>query len=123
MDTMQKPNPVPAGECEEVKLLREIARNTKKQTLGVRVIMIFSIAAFAVFAATAVLLVPRALSTLRSVETMVENTNALIEENAEELTDTVAQFSRIDFEGLNGAIQDLQDIVSPIARLFGGGQH
>ena len=52
---------------------------------------------------------------------MVENTNALIEDNAEALTDTVSQFSRIDFEGLNDSIQDLQDIISPIARLFGGG--
>ena len=83
--------------------------------------MAFAIGLFAVIAAAAILLVPRALSTLRSVETMVENTNALIEDNAGALTDTVSQFSRIDFEGLNDSIQDLQDIISPIARLFGGG--
>ncbi len=121
MENETSRNPVQAGEGEELKLLREIAGNTRKQARGVRVIMGFVIAAFAVFAAAAILLVPRALSTLRSVETMVENTNALIEENAEELTDTVAQFSRIDFEGLNDSIQDLQDIINPIARLFGGG--
>ena len=113
--------PVQAGENEELKLLREIAGNAKKQTRGIHVILGFAIGIFAVLAIAAVLLVPRALSTLRSVETMVQNTNALIEENAEALTGTVEQFSQIDFEGLNSSIQDLQDIISPIARLFGGG--
>ena len=121
MEYTQNPTPGPAVESEELALLREIAGNAKKQTRGIRVIMDFAIGIFAVFAAAAVLLVPRALSTLRSVETMVQNTNALIEENAEELTGTVTQISRIDFEGLNDSIQDLQDIISPIARLFGGG--
>ena len=121
MENTLNPVPVRAGESEELELLREIAGNSKRQARGIRVIMGFAIGIFAVFAAAAVLLVPRALSTLRSVETMVQNTNALIEENAQGLTDTVTQISRIDFEGLNDSIQDLQDIISPIARLFGGG--
>ena len=121
MNNTPNPTPVQAGGSEELALLRELAGNAKKQTRGVRVIMAFAIGLFAVIAAAAILLVPRALSTLRSVETMVENTNTLIEDNAEALTGTVSQFSRIDFEGLNDSIQDLQDIISPIARLFGGG--
>ena len=134
-DALQE-DPSGASESEQILLLREIAQNTRKQTRRISVIMYFAIGAFAVFALTAALLLPRAISTLDSVDTMVRNTNAFVEENTEGLTDALSRLSDIDFSGLNDmvsdiseidfdtlndSIRDLHDIIDPIARLFGGG--
>lgn len=44
-----------------------------------------------------------------------ENFDKLLNENGKELTEAVHSLSEIDFEGLNKAIQDLQDAVGPMA--------
>ena len=41
--------------------------------------------------------------------------NTKLTENAQSLTDAVEKMNSIDFEGLNKAIQDLQDAVGPFA--------
>ena len=43
-----------------------------------------------------------------------------ITENAQTLSDAATDISEIDFEGLNQAIQDLQDAVGPFANLMNG---
>ncbi len=43
------------------------------------------------------------------------NLNKLVNDNATELTDAVEKLSQIDYEGLNRAIQDLEDTVGPFA--------
>ncbi|MBO5620793.1 MAG: hypothetical protein J6N21_14595 [Butyrivibrio sp.] len=43
------------------------------------------------------------------------NLNKLVNDNATELTDAVEKLSQIDYEGLNQAIQDLEDTVGPFA--------
>ena len=51
------------------------------------------------------------------------NINTLVGDNAETLTTAVTNLSEIDFEGLNQAIQDLQDAIGPMAafmKRFGG---
>lgn len=55
---------------------------------------------------------------IQSITTASENMNTLINENAEELTQSTKSMSEIDFEGLNQAIRDLQDAVGPVANFF-----
>ena len=52
------------------------------------------------------------------VTSVSEGLNDFIIENAQTLTDAAQDISNIDFEGLNKAIQDLQDAVGPFANLM-----
>ena len=47
-----------------------------------------------------------------------ENMNTMLTDNSQSLTDAVEKMNNIDFEGLNKAIQDLQDAVGPFANLM-----
>jgi len=42
----------------------------------------------------------------------------MLTDNSQSLTDAVEKMNNIDFEGLNKAIQDLQDAVGPFANLM-----
>lgn len=62
---------------------------------------------------------------LENVETMTDSIivtsnqlNDLVSGNAESMTKAMTELSNIDFEGLNGAITDLQDAVGPFANLM-----
>lgn len=44
--------------------------------------------------------------------------NGFVTDNAQTLTDAATDISNIDFEGLNGAIRDLQDAVGPFAKMM-----
>lgn len=44
--------------------------------------------------------------------------NAFVNENAESMATAVEQIGSIDFQGLNGAIKDLQDAVGPFANMM-----
>ncbi|MCR5594904.1 MAG: hypothetical protein K6G12_03585 [Lachnospiraceae bacterium] len=52
------------------------------------------------------------------ITTAAEGINGLVEENAEVLSDSMNKLNSIDFEGLNDAIKDLQDVVEPLANFF-----
>ncbi len=58
---------------------------------------------------------------------MLKNANGMIEEVGDNLTKSVQgiqealkKINSIDFKSLNSAIADLQKVVSPLAKLFGG---
>ena len=49
---------------------------------------------------------------------MSKSLNGFVTDNAQTLTDAATDISNIDFEGLNGAIRDLQDAVGPFAKMM-----
>ena len=49
---------------------------------------------------------------------LVENVNQLVDTSQTGLEETLEKLNSIDLETLNQAIQDLADVVQPIARLF-----
>ncbi len=128
------------------QLLSEIRMLSKKQVLWHRLSALFMMGILLVLLATVVVLLPRILQTLHSIDSAVaqvtqsmddvdsmiaemttasRNLNGLVEENAEPLTDAVTKMSEvtakmedIDFEGLNQAIKDLQAAVGPVANFF-----
>lgn len=115
----------------------------KKQLFYTRIMCVaLVVVAIAAVYACAVL-VPKANATLLSLDALLESTsvmvedakatlegingmsadiskaadgiNALVEENSETLSDSMTKLNAIDFEGLNQAISDLQDVVEPMA--------
>lgn len=54
-----------------------------------------------------------------AITTMGNNMDTFITENSEAVTEVMEQIEAIDFEGLNGAIKDLGDVVEPLANFFG----
>jgi len=54
-----------------------------------------------------------------TITDMGDNMDAFITENAQSIADVMKKLDEIDFEGLNGAIKDLGDVVEPLAKFFG----
>lgn len=129
------------------ELLQRIAEQTKKQVFYVRISAICGgILAMAVVIAL-LILVPSLLKTIHQVngvaakaeETLVqardalagvdemtdavtsmsENMDTFVTENAVSIEQVMKKLEAIDFEGLNGAIKDLGDVVEPMAKFFG----
>ncbi len=93
---------------------------------------------FVVACAATVLLVPRAVqmldrldATLTSVDTLVgtadaalnsanqaaDTANRLVADNADAVAEAMEKFNSVDFAALNRAINDLADIVEPLAKV------
>ena len=53
-----------------------------------------------------------------SITDTSDNMNSMLTDNSQSLTDAVEKMNNIDFDGLNKAIQDLQDAVGPFASLM-----
>ena len=117
----------------------EMLKVDKKHLFWQRLSALAVVATFLVVLIVALILVPQVELTLSNinqvandaqeaignVDTMVlemtdasKNLNQLVGDNSEALTKAVADMSNIDFEGLNKAIQDLQDTVGPMASFF-----
>ncbi|MBO4916237.1 MAG: hypothetical protein J5449_13660 [Oscillospiraceae bacterium] len=92
----------------------------------------------AVACAAAAILVPRALDTLdrigvtlEGIDSLVEtadaalvaaneaadSANKLVADNSEAVAEAMEKFNSVDFETLNKAINDLADIVEPLAKV------
>ncbi len=54
----------------------------------------------------------------KAVETMSGNMNDFVTENANQVAEVMTNIDNIDFEGLNGAIRNLGDVVEPLAKFF-----
>ena len=129
------------------ELLQRIAEQTKKQVFYARISAICcGILAIAVVI-TLLILVPSLLKTIHQVngvvteaeETLVqaqealdgvgemtdavtsmsENMDTFVSENVVSIEQVMKKLEAIDFEGLNGAIKDLGDVVEPMAKFFG----
>ncbi len=47
---------------------------------------------------------------------LIENSNAMVENNTDAITETVNKLNNVDFEALNQAIHDLSAVIEPLAR-------
>ncbi len=123
----------------QIDYQKELYEMTKKQLAWQRVSSICIFGIFAIVLIAAIKILPTLESTLKHADTVAENAigtldeidkavaeisdsnsdlNKLLNENAEPLTKAVKNMSEIDFEGMNQAIQDLQDTVGPMASFF-----
>lgn len=124
-------------------LLRQILDADKKEVKYAKRAAFFMMCIFVIFLVAAIIIVPKVVETLANVNTTVitagktlesanaaidnintmsasitetsDNMNTMLTDNSKSLTDAVAKMNDIDFEGLNKAIQDLQDAVGPFA--------
>lgn len=147
MDTKDL-NAVPGSESDSsVELLKELVKNSQKQLFYSRLAAITALVAAAAVIACLVIVVPSVMKTVSqvngimgqvsetieladaaiesvtemslSITNMGNNMDAFITENAESIQQIMKKFDEIDFEGLNGAIKDLGDVVEPFAKFFG----
>lgn len=127
---------------------KQLLEQSREQLFYIRILTGAFFALFLVVFIAAVILIPRVSETLGQVNSLIEEAggtlesanqaltevsemsteitgvstqlNDFITENAQTLSDAATQISEIDFEGLNQAIQDLQDAVGPFANLMNG---
>ena len=60
----------------------------------------------------------QAEGSLDAVDAMIENVNGLVADNTGALQETIQKLSTIDFEKFNNSIDQLNEVVGPLARLF-----
>ncbi|MDD3430380.1 MAG: hypothetical protein PHG02_10300 [Oscillospiraceae bacterium] len=113
------------------KETQEQTKYIKKQTTYAKISAVACVGVFAVAVAACVILIPQittALSDLKIItaqlsqtdwKTMFENINTLISTSQNGMEETLQNIQKIDIDGLNQAIQDLQAVVAPLAKLFG----
>ena len=154
-------------EMIELELLREIAKNGRKEAERARVMEIASMAFALAIIISLAILVPRTVSLVRNagetmaraekvaedaevvlakanatlgeaktavedadkaildaqgsitkIDEMVGNVNGLVVDNTESVTETLKKVEEVDFEKLNQSIQDLHDILQPLANFI-----
>ncbi len=124
-------------------LLKQILEADKKEVKYAKRAAFFMMGLCVIFLVAALIIVPKVVETLghvneaviaagetlegadealKNINTMSgsitdtsDQMNTMLTENAQSLTDAVEKMNSIDFEGLNKAIQDLQDAVGPFA--------
>ena len=133
-DTENKEQNVTSANSEE--LLKEIRNLTKKKLFWQKISTCCIAAIAGIVLVTMVIVIPQLEATLNHINdtaikaqdslneanTMItsiteasENFDSLVAKNGEGLTSAVESMSKIDFEGLNEAIKDLQDAIGPLA--------
>ena len=125
------------------ELLEELLAVEKKQTRSIRILMLANLVLVIAVLVMLGTVIPRITSMVENAETslayvqdlagraeesldgidvMVGNANSVLTENANGMTEALDHFNAVDFDGLNGAIKDLSDAISPLAkfaRMFG----
>lgn len=129
-------------------MMKRLLEQTQEQLFYTRILAGAFFALFLVVFISAMILVPKVYGVLGQVDHLVETAdttlesaddaleeisgmssqitgvstqlNEFISKNAQTLSDAATDISEIDFEGLNQAIQDLQDAVGPFADLMNG---
>ena len=117
----------------------EMLKVDKKHLFWQRLSALAVVATFLVVLVVAMILVPQVLATLdninrvakdaesavANVDTMVlemtdasKNLNQLVGDNSEALNEAITNMANVDYDGLNKAINDLQDTVGPMASFF-----
>ena len=59
-----------------------------------------------------------AQTSLESAQALSSSASQMIEDNTKNVSEALENFNSIDFEKLNQAIQDLSDVVKPLAQFF-----
>ena len=57
----------------------------------------------------------QAETSLSGIDSLVENTNKMVQDNTKNVSEAFSNFNKVDFDSLNQAIKDLQDVVQPLA--------
>ena len=55
---------------------------------------------------------------ISDAQVLIDNSNTMVEDNTDAITETVQKMNQVDFEALNKAINDLSDVVEPLANFF-----
>ena len=128
-----------AGELNGNELIREILKEQKRHTGAAWITAFFAALTAAGMVAALILVVPKALTTMKNVDQvmtaigvtaehanktmdeidqMVGNVNELVMENTEEVDAALDQITSIDIETLNESIRKLNEVVEPLSRMF-----
>ncbi|MBO4407942.1 MAG: hypothetical protein J5786_01555 [Clostridiales bacterium] len=135
------------SEMSDHDLLVELLKEQKKESTMARISMTTSIVVVLGVLISLGILVPKLYTTVNSIEssvkemdvlvqtaqtsltnanqsmgnidTMINNVNSVVVDNTQSLTEAVGNIKAIDIQKLNESIQDLSNIVGPLARLFG----
>lgn len=133
-------------ETAENDVMKTLLEKTQKQLFYTKILAGAAGGMFLILLIAALLVVPKAVSALTQAEAVMADAQGLLEtadtaisnisamsdevtqvskslngfvtDNAQTLTDAARDISNIDFEGLNGAIRDLQDAVGPFAKMM-----
>ena len=106
------------------ELLRQLLAYEKRQLRHTRMATFINILLVLAVLAALVLLVPKALHSLAEVDRLatsaqelIDNTNTMVAENTDAVTETIRKLSDVDFDSLNSTIHDLEDAIRPVAEL------
>ena len=137
--TMNNAKDLPLEQMNERELLVELV-NSQKKTERAQLAVFFAMLGILVALAVAlVIVVPQAVdimkgakettakmnqfiddaqSSLKQVDEMVGNVNQMVVDNTESVNVAIGNFNNIDFDHLNKAIEDLSNVVEPLAKFF-----
>ncbi|MBO5572677.1 MAG: hypothetical protein J5947_00340 [Clostridium sp.] len=124
---------------ETRELLAELVRNRRRDSVLEHAAMIANFALLAIMVLTLVIVVPKAVMTLREVDKtvkevntlakeaqdsldaidiMVGNVDKMVVENTDAVTAALEKVNKVDYEKLNDAISSLNDTVTPLAKML-----
>lgn len=143
MDEAAQEQELDQGKNSTEELLNKILESTEQETKYAKRAARFTLGIFLVLAIAMAIVIPQVTTTLANVNSAVnqasdtvakaneaidninlmstsitgtsEKMNTMLDDNSEAIASSVQKLSNIDFEGLNSAIQDLQDAVGPFA--------
>lgn len=130
----------------QIEIMEKNMKMNIKQAHRSLLAMIFTGGIFLVLLVAACIVVPPAIQTLNNVNTAInqlngtvaqanasltqiddmtasitktsDNVNKLVEDNTEDLTNSVQELSKIDYDALNDSIQDLKTSASGLAKIM-----
>lgn len=126
-------------EMNERELLTELLKQQRTSSRNSRVLVIILAVIAAFFVIAGAVLVPKAVRTLdeantligqgektleevdgmiSGVEELTKNATGLLDENTEAITESLSKIRNIDIDSLNSSIEDLSDILKPLANFF-----
>lgn len=96
------------------ELLAELVEmNRKKQTMNM-IMLVLGVIALAAVIITAVIMAPRMIQSLNSINTSMETVDKL----AAEIETSLTEVDKIDFDTLNSAITDFSKVVGALSKWF-----
>ena len=125
---------------DEIALLKELIDKGRKQLIYTRILAATLCGILAAVIIALCIIVPPAVKTIKHVDeavvsasstlekadeaikgidSMTSEVTEFIETNSEAVSGSMQKLQNIDFDGLNKAIQNLESVVEPLAKLFG----
>lgn len=127
------------SEMTEKELLEEIVRNQRKNGICMLAAALSGLLAAALMLFLVFSVVPKATETLSNIDTLIENSNEmleqaesslsdiekmvnnvndLVEENEEIVNSTLKSIEGLNFDALNKSISNLSDAIEPLTKFF-----